>query len=78
MIRLPHPARHEDLWRADGLYDVIGVLGWNDAPPVRGRGSAVFLHVARPDYAPTAGCITLALPDLLDALAVGLTAIGIG
>lgn len=75
MIRLPHPARHEVLWRADPLYDVIGVLGWNDAPTIPGRGSAIFLHVARPDYAPTEGCIALARPDLLAVLTAGLTTI---
>lgn len=75
VVRLPHPGGHEELWRADGIYDVIGVLGWNDAPVVRGFGSAIFLHVARADYAPTEGCIALALPDLLAALAAGLTAI---
>jgi L,D-peptidoglycan transpeptidase YkuD (ErfK/YbiS/YcfS/YnhG family) len=75
MIRLPHPARHETLWRADPLYDVVGVLGWNDDPAVAHRGSAIFLHVARPDYAPTEGCIALALPDLLTVLKAGLTAI---
>ncbi|WP_187830360.1 L,D-transpeptidase family protein [Siccirubricoccus phaeus] len=58
-IRLPHPARHEALWREDGLYDIIGVLGWNDAPVMRGRGSAIFLHLARPELAPTEGCIAL-------------------
>ena len=67
-VRLPHDARCEELWRSDFVYDVIGVLGWNDAPVERGRGSAIFLHVARPDYAPTEGCIALALPDLLMAL----------
>jgi L,D-peptidoglycan transpeptidase YkuD (ErfK/YbiS/YcfS/YnhG family) len=74
-IRLPTGASHETLWREDGLYDVIGVLGWNDAPVQRGRGSAIFLHVARPDFAPTEGCIALALPVLLRVLADGLTAI---
>ena len=52
---------------------MIGVLGWNDAPPRRGRGSAIFLHVARDDYAPTEGCIALALTDLLAALQAGLS-----
>ena len=75
MIRLPHPARHEELWRTDGLYDIVGVLGWNDAPVERGRGSAIFLHVARPDYGPTEGCIALALPDVLAVLAARLTGI---
>ena len=73
LVSLPHPARHEELWRADAVYDVIGVLGWNDGPVVRGRGSAIFLHLARPDWAPTAGCIALAEADLRAALADGLT-----
>jgi L,D-peptidoglycan transpeptidase YkuD (ErfK/YbiS/YcfS/YnhG family) len=74
-IRLPYPARHEALWRADALYDIIGVLGWNMSPVVPGRGSAIFLHVATPDYAPTEGCIALALPDLLACLEAGLSGI---
>jgi len=77
MVTLPQAASHEELWRADGLYDVIGVLGWNDAPVARGRGSAIFLHVARPDMAPTAGCVALALADLRTLLGAGLTAIDV-
>jgi L,D-peptidoglycan transpeptidase YkuD (ErfK/YbiS/YcfS/YnhG family) len=72
MVRLPHAARHEMLWREDGLYDVVGVLGWNDAPVQRGRGSAIFLHVARPDFAPTEGCVALSLTDLRAVLEAGL------
>lgn len=75
MVHLPHPARCEELWRADGLYDLLAVLGWNDAPVERGRGSAIFLHVARPDHAPTEGCVALAAGDLRDVLARGLTAL---
>lgn len=74
-VRLPWAGRHEELWRRDGLYDIVGVLGWNDAPVVRGRGSAIFLHVARPRYEPTEGCIALALPDLQEVLAAGVTAL---
>ncbi len=69
MIRLPYPARHERLWREDSLYDLLVVVGHNDDPVVPGAGSAVFLHVARPDYAPTGGCIALAAADLLAFLA---------
>ncbi|MQX35343.1 L,D-transpeptidase family protein [Roseospira navarrensis] len=75
LIALPHPAGHETLWRDDGLYDVIVVLGHNDDPPVPGQGSAIFLHCARPDpagphgFSPTAGCVALPRPDLLDLLA---------
>ena len=74
-IRLPHPARHESLWRDDGLYNIVAVLGWNDTPVERGRGSAIFLHVARPDLAPTDGCIALPPADLLAVLAAGLRAL---
>lgn len=74
-IRLPCDARHEVLWRADAVYDIIGVLGWNDSPPERGRGSAIFLHLARPDYSPTEGCVALSLPDLRQVLAAGLRGI---
>jgi L,D-peptidoglycan transpeptidase YkuD (ErfK/YbiS/YcfS/YnhG family) len=68
-VTLPYPARHERLWRDDRLYDVIVVLGHNDDPVVAGAGSAVFLHLAAADRRPTAGCIALALPDLLGLLA---------
>ncbi|HLI10205.1 MAG TPA: L,D-transpeptidase family protein [Alphaproteobacteria bacterium] len=68
-VRLPYPASHERLWRDDHLYDVVVVLGYNDAPIIAGRGSAIFLHVARDDYGPTEGCLALALPDLLTLLA---------
>ena len=68
-VRLPHGGRHEALWRADRVYDVIVVLGYNDDPVAPGLGSAIFLHVARPDYAPTAGCVALARDDLLTILA---------
>jgi L,D-peptidoglycan transpeptidase YkuD (ErfK/YbiS/YcfS/YnhG family) len=77
-VRLPHDARCEELWRTDGLYDIAGVLGWNDAPVQRGRGSAIFLHVARSDYAPTEGCVALALADLRRVLAMGMTEVVVG
>lgn len=74
-VRLPINASAEALWREDNLYDLIGVLGWNDAPIEPGRGSAIFLHVAQPDYAPTEGCVALSQRDLIRVLAMGLTEI---
>ena len=68
-VALPFPLSHEKLWREDGVYDVIVVLGYNDDPPVRGKGSAIFLHVARLDYSPTEGCVACARADLLALLA---------
>lgn len=69
-VTLPYGASHEKLWREDAVYDLIVVLGHNDDPPVPGLGSAIFMHVARPDYSGTEGCVALALPDLLALLAV--------
>ena len=67
-VRLPYRAGHERLWLESAVYDLIVLLGHNDDPVRPGAGSAVFLHVARPDYSPTAGCIALAKPDLLAML----------
>lgn len=67
-VTLPHPASCEELWRDDGIYDLVVVLGHNDAPVVAGAGSAIFLHLARPDFSPTAGCVALARSDLLEIL----------
>ena len=69
LVRLPYATLNERLWRDDHVYDLIVVVGFNDAPVVQGKGSAIFVHLATPDYAATAGCIALALPDLIEALA---------
>lgn len=74
-VKTPYFGRHESLWRQDSIYDIIGVLDWNTRPVIPHRGSAIFLHVATPDYQPTAGCIALSLPDVTACLAAGLTAI---
>lgn len=63
-VPLPFPVSHERLWREDGVYDLIVELGYNDDPPVAGRGSAIFMHIAREDYVPTEGCVALAQADL--------------
>jgi len=52
------------LWRDDGLYDVLIEVDHNTRPRVAGRGSAVFVHMARPGLTPTAGCIALNPRDL--------------
>lgn len=74
-VRRPFAAGHEEMWREDHAYDVVVVLGHNDDPPVPGLGSAVFLHVSRPaeqqpGFMPTAGCVALPLPHLLEVLAL--------
>ncbi|MDO6416020.1 L,D-transpeptidase family protein [Sphingomonas sp. BIUV-7] len=66
-IRHPHPYSAERLWRDDGLYDAIVILGHNDAPAVAGAGSAIFLHCWR-DGATTEGCVAIARDALLTLL----------
>ncbi|HTH97638.1 MAG TPA: L,D-transpeptidase family protein [Stellaceae bacterium] len=68
-VKLPYAGRTERLWRDDDVYDLIVPLGYNDQPPAPGRGSAIFLHLARPDYSPTEGCVALSLADLRRYLA---------
>jgi L,D-peptidoglycan transpeptidase YkuD (ErfK/YbiS/YcfS/YnhG family) len=68
LVALPYPAGHEALWRADGLYDVIVVIGYNTDPVMPGKGSAIFLHCASPDFADTAGCIAMARDTLVPLL----------
>jgi len=63
-VSLPYGASAERLWRDDDLYDLVVVLGHNDAPRVRHRGSAVFMHVARPGFLATEGCVALRASDL--------------
>lgn len=68
-VHLPFDANHETLWRDDEAYDLIVPLGYNDDPIIPGKGSAIFLHVAKAGYPPTAGCVALATADLLEVLA---------
>jgi L,D-peptidoglycan transpeptidase YkuD (ErfK/YbiS/YcfS/YnhG family) len=68
-VTLPFAASHEVLWREDHIYDLIVELGHNDDPPVPGLGSAIFMHLTRPDRAPTEGCVALERDGLLTLLA---------
>jgi len=68
-IKHPYAASAERLWRDDHLYDLVVILGYNDEPVVAGAGSAIFLHLAQADYAPTQGCVALADKDLQALLA---------
>jgi len=67
-VTLPHSGSHEKLWRDDYLYNIIVILGYNDDPPQPGKGSAVFLHIARENFTPTAGCVALSEPDMREFL----------
>jgi L,D-peptidoglycan transpeptidase YkuD (ErfK/YbiS/YcfS/YnhG family) len=67
-VSLPYPAGVEQMWREDGLYDALVVIGYNMEPVVPGAGSAIFLHIATPDFAPTAGCVAVEKEVLLGLL----------
>lgn len=69
LIKLSPGSNADRLQRIDHLYDLVLVLGYNDRPLVKGKGSAIFVHLARPGYRPTAGCIGLANRDLQALLA---------
>ena len=68
MVRAPYAFSHERLWRADPLYDLVILTGWNWPVAVPGNGSAIFLHRWRGPGQPTAGCVALR-PDHLGWIA---------
>jgi len=67
-IIVPEGTPGDRLWRADDLYDFIIEIDHNTCPRVAGRGSAVFIHIARPGFKPTAGCVALEAGRLLRLL----------
>ena len=70
LVELPYLYSHEKLWRSDDLYDIVVELGYNDRPPIKGRGSAIFMHLMANDESPTAGCISLRKDDLLELISM--------
>ena len=70
LVELPYLYSHEKLWRDDDIYDIVVELGYNDRPPVKGLGSAIFMHLMTKDESPTAGCISLRKDDLLNLISI--------
>lgn len=68
-VKLGNGGEGDRLRRDDHLYDFIIEIDHNTRPRVAGHGSAVFLHLARPDFSPTAGCVSMARPAMLRLLA---------
>ena len=65
LIKLPNKYSHEKLYKKNNTYDLLLVLDYNMKPIVKNKGSAIFIHVAKRNYRPTAGCIALKKKDLL-------------
>lgn len=68
MVVLPYAASHENMWEVGDPYNIVVVIGFNDNPSVPGMGSAIFLHLEKPEKTPTAGCVALSLEDMLAVL----------
>jgi L,D-peptidoglycan transpeptidase YkuD (ErfK/YbiS/YcfS/YnhG family) len=68
LVALPYPASAERMWLDGGLYDALVVIGYNMDPVVPGAGSAIFLHIATADFAPTEGCVAVEKEVLLGLL----------
>jgi L,D-peptidoglycan transpeptidase YkuD (ErfK/YbiS/YcfS/YnhG family) len=64
-VQLPFSHSHERMWRDDPLYNCVIEIGWNDQPAIPGRGSAIFMHIARQGYKPTEGCVALSKQDMI-------------
>jgi L,D-peptidoglycan transpeptidase YkuD (ErfK/YbiS/YcfS/YnhG family) len=64
-IKLPSKFGHEKLYRNDRIYDLLVVLNYNTKPIIKNKGSAIFIHIAKKNYKPTAGCIALKKIDLI-------------
>ncbi|MFT4959739.1 MAG: L,D-peptidoglycan transpeptidase YkuD (ErfK/YbiS/YcfS/YnhG family) [Paracoccaceae bacterium] len=65
LVRAPYGPSHEQMRRADPLYNLVVLTDWNRPNSVPGRGSAIFMHQwRRPGY-PTEGCIALRRDHLL-------------
>jgi L,D-peptidoglycan transpeptidase YkuD (ErfK/YbiS/YcfS/YnhG family) len=67
-VRLNPKQSGDRLRRNDHLYDFIIEIDHNTKPRIAGRGSAVFLHLAREDFSPTAGCVAMTRPAVLQLL----------
>jgi L,D-peptidoglycan transpeptidase YkuD (ErfK/YbiS/YcfS/YnhG family) len=64
LVKAPFKPSHEEMKRKDGLYDICLVLDWNMTSRARNRGSAIFFHLIRPGYEPTAGCVAISARDM--------------
>ena len=67
-VRLGSKQGGDRLKRGDHLYDFIIEIDHNTSPRIAGRGSAVFLHLARKDFSPTAGCVSMTKSAMLQLL----------
>ena len=64
LIKFPFKYKAEKLYRTDNIYDIILVLNFNTNPIRRGKGSAIFIHIAKKNYSKTLGCVSVSKKNL--------------
>jgi L,D-peptidoglycan transpeptidase YkuD (ErfK/YbiS/YcfS/YnhG family) len=69
-IKLPSKFSYERLYRKDHIYDLLAVLNYNINPVIKNKGSAIFMHITKKNYSPTAGCVALKKNDLIKLLEI--------
>ena len=68
LIKLPSSNSYEKLYKRENIYDIILILDYNMNPIVKGKGSAIFIHIAKKNFKKTEGCVALKKIDLLKIL----------
>ena len=65
-IQFPFDASAEKLFRDDDLYDLLCVINHNTDPIVPGKGSAIFLHISKPNFEGTEGCVAIQKENIIE------------
>ena len=65
LVKLPFILSAEKLWLKENIYDVIVVIDYNLKPVVKNKGSAIFLHIAKKNYAATEGCVAVTKKNMI-------------
>ena len=68
LVKIPFKGSAEKLYRKDRLYDVFINIKYNCLPTIKGKGSAIFLHLTNKKYKPTKGCIAILKKDFMKLL----------
>ena len=66
LIKFPFSASAEKLHRDDDLYDLLFVINYNTDPIIPGNGSAIFLHISKPNFGGTEGCIAIEKKNIIE------------
>ena len=67
-IKFPFKCSAEKLWRKDNIYDLIIIINYNCKPVIKNKGSAIFLHICKKNYAPTKGCLAINKNDMMNLI----------